>query len=100
MNSIVTVIATFVPKKSRVKDFVDLMRSMVESSRAEPGCLRYDFYEDGEGRFFMLEEYRDQAAVNAHRESVHYKEYRSKVPEMLAAPIAVTVLSPLDVEID
>ncbi|MEX1133751.1 MAG: putative quinol monooxygenase [Acidimicrobiia bacterium] len=100
MTAIVKVIATFVPEPSRVSDFVDLLKSMVQSSRAEPGCLRYDFYEDGEGRFFMLEDYQDQAAVKAHRESDHYKEYRSKVAEMLAAPITVTVLSPLDVRID
>ncbi|MEX1134566.1 MAG: putative quinol monooxygenase [Acidimicrobiia bacterium] len=97
MKAIVTVIATFVPEESRVSDFVDLMKSMVQSSRAEPGCLRYDFYEDGEGRFFMLEDYRDEAAVKAHRESNHYREYRSKVADMLTEPITVAVLSPLDV---
>jgi quinol monooxygenase YgiN len=92
----VTVVATFVPEESRVGDFVELMESMVRSSRSEPGCLRYDFYKDGEGRFFILEDYSDQSAVEAHRETAHYKDYRSRVADMLAAPITVALLTPID----
>lgn len=91
----VTVIATFVPKPSRVDDFIALMNSMVVASRAEPGCLRYDFYEDGEGLFYMVEDYADQGAVEAHRETEHYRNYRSSVVDMLEAPISVAVLTPV-----
>jgi quinol monooxygenase YgiN len=40
----------------------------VRNSRAEPGCLRYNFYEDAlePNSFFFYEEWKDQAAVDLH----------------------------------
>ncbi len=96
MEGTITVIAEFAPKSARVEDFIELMTSMVRSSRAEPGCLRYDFFEDGEGRFFMIEEYTDSSAVEAHRNTDAYIEYRTKVGEMLREQIRVTVLHPVE----
>lgn len=95
-GDIVAVVATFEPKESRVDDFLALMRFMVEHSRDEPGCIRYDLYRDGEGRYHMLEEYIDQLAVEAHRDSEHYRDYRAKVIEMLSGPISVTVMHRVD----
>jgi quinol monooxygenase YgiN len=89
----VTLIATFVPEESRLDDFLRLMGGMVDASRAESGCLRYDLYRDGEGRYFMVEDYRNMSAVEAHRETPHYRHYRAQVVDMLTAPISVVVLT-------
>ncbi|WP_205623018.1 hypothetical protein [Sciscionella marina] len=35
--------------------------------------------------------------VLPHRTSAHYKDYRAQLPELLATPIDVTVLPPVDV---
>jgi quinol monooxygenase YgiN len=98
MTPKVSVIAIFEPKRSRVDDFISLMSSMVGSSRDEMGCLRYDFYQNGDGRFYMLEEYKDHDAVEAHRETDHYRSYRAEVVDMLETPISVTLLSPVMTE--
>ena len=35
--------------------------------------------------------------VQAHRETAHYKAYRASIMDLLALPIDVTLLQPLDV---
>ena len=71
---------------------------MVERTRAEPGCERYDLYEerDAGGTLHLFERYRDDGALEAHRATEHYVEYRRQVGEMLRDPIGVLVLDPID----
>jgi quinol monooxygenase YgiN len=73
---------------------------MVAKTREEPGCRRYDLFQvpatSGGGTFCLIEKYADQAAVQAHRETRHYKEYRANIMALLAQPIEVTMLEPVD----
>jgi quinol monooxygenase YgiN len=92
------VFASFTPRPERI----DLLRTtldvMVEHTRREPGCEVYDLYESDDGkRFHLLERYVDADALEAHRASEHYKAYRAKLPELLASPVEVAVLSEVDV---
>ena len=52
---------------------VELMRPMVEASRAEAGCISYGFYEDPltPGAFRVTEEWVDEAALDAHFKEPH-----------------------------
>jgi quinol monooxygenase YgiN len=77
-----------------------ILRGMVEKSRQEPGCRRYDLFKasaaSGGPIVCLIEKYADQAAVQAHRETSHYKAYRADIMSLLAQPIEVTVLEALD----
>lgn len=94
----VSVFASFHPRPGREADVGELLGWMVERTRAEPGCERYDLYEDREaqGTFHLLERYRDQDALEAHRASEHYLEYRRRIADMLRDPVGVIVLEPID----
>lgn len=48
-----------------------------EASRREPGCLMYVVHQHRTepGRFFIYEQYVDDAALAAHRNSPHFLEY-------------------------
>ncbi len=77
-----------------------ILRGMVVSTRREPGCLQYDLYRTGAAgtaAFCLIERYADQAAIESHRETPHYKSYRANIAELLAQPIEVTRLEALDV---
>jgi quinol monooxygenase YgiN len=52
----------------------------------EPGCLQFDVCQDPKSptRFVMLEVYKDDAAIKAHQDSVHYKELRPVLSELVA----------------
>ncbi len=94
------VFASFTPRPERVAQLRATLDVMVEHTRQEPGCEVYDLYEsesDGGTRFHLFERYNDADALEAHRATEHYKAYRAKLPELLASPIQVAVLSELDV---
>jgi len=92
------VFATFRPHPERADELRTTLDEMVERTRQEPGCEVYDLYRSGldEVRFHLFERYRDADALGAHRDSEHYRAYRAKVPDLLAAPIEVVVLDALD----
>ena len=94
----VSVFASFRPHPGREADLRALLEWMVERTRAEPGCERYDLYEERDaGRVLHLfERYRDQGSLEAHRDTEHYVAYRRRVAEMLRDPIGVVVLDPID----
>lgn len=52
----------------------------IAPSRAEPGNLHYDVYRSVEERrrFHLFEEYRDEAAFEAHRKTAHFREHISE----------------------
>jgi quinol monooxygenase YgiN len=92
------VFASFTPRPERIPQLQATLDVMVEHTRREPGCERYDLYESNDGgrRFHLFERYVDAEALEAHRASDHYKSYRAKLPELLASPIEVAVLSEVD----
>ena len=94
----VSVFASFHPHPGREADLRALLEWMVERTRAEPGCERYDLYEEREagGVLHLFERYRDQSALEAHRGTEHYIEYRRQVADLLRDPIGVVMLDPVD----
>jgi autoinducer 2-degrading protein len=64
------------------------------SVRDEPGCLRFEAFQDttDPDTYHLLEVYRDEDAVAAHRETAHYARWAEEVPEFLAEPRTVVRL--------
>ena len=63
----------------------------VENARQsllEPGVARFDVIQSREDpvKFLLLEAYRDSAAVDAHKQTMHYQRWRDAVELMMAAP--------------
>lgn len=94
------VLVRFFPKPGHEQQVESLLRGMVQNTRREPGCLRYDLSKtqrDERDVFVLFEKYRDQAALEAHRETPHYKDYRRDIMDHLSEPIEVSLLTNLDV---
>lgn len=53
------------------------LRQMVEPTRQEPGCRRYDVYRsrEDEAVFVLVEEYDDEDAFEAHRAADYFREH-------------------------
>jgi quinol monooxygenase YgiN len=95
------VLVRFIVKSGQEARVESVLRKMVVNTRQEPGCRRYDLFEVSAGsagkNFYLIENYADDAAVQAHRDTLHYKEYRASIMDLLAQPIEVTLLQALDV---
>lgn len=55
------------------------------SVRDEPGCFRFDILQNSEdsNKFHLYEVYKDQSALDAHREAPHYQKWISTVEEWI-----------------
>ena len=76
-------------KPEHVSEFLEVVRYDAEhSEKDEPGCLRFDVIQDKDdrNRFYFYEVYRDEAALEAHRQTPHFKRYAEKVQPWLVAP--------------
>ena len=87
--------ASFTPRADKDGAVETLLRRMVGFTRAEPGCLRYDLYRTPTG-FLLHEIYLDEAALQAHRAAGYFADYRRDIADLLAEPIRVEVLVPVD----
>lgn len=58
-----------------------LLDDMLAPSRAEPGNLRYDLWQDQSdpNRFILDELYTDAEAVAAHRATPHFQNYLARI---------------------
>ncbi len=68
---------TYVLKPGHEDEAVDRLRRLTEATRAEPGCRMYQVHRSPADplRFFLYEQYDDQAALDAHRASPHFAEH-------------------------
>jgi len=55
----------------------ELIKTMQEHSRKEPGCLMYVGHQSTEDprKFMFYEQYKDAAALEAHRNAPYFKQY-------------------------
>jgi quinol monooxygenase YgiN len=64
-------------KSGTESEVARLFGPLAEASRREPGCLLYIAHQrsDNPRRFLVYEQYKDEAALEAHRNSPHFKQY-------------------------
>jgi quinol monooxygenase YgiN len=97
----VVVLASFYPKNEKNNEVKETILAMVNPTRSEEGNEIYNFYEtkkddDKNNSFHLFEVYKDPAALDFHRNTSNYKNYRSKIADLLDRPIEVKVLSSID----
>ncbi len=58
-------------------EVAEILRNLAEASRREPGCISYipHHVEGDPDAVLIYEQYKDDAAEDAHRKSPHFKKY-------------------------
>jgi (4S)-4-hydroxy-5-phosphonooxypentane-2,3-dione isomerase len=61
-------------QEEKCKEYIRIMQ---EHTRKEPGCLLYIGHQSTENprRFFFYEQYKDEAALDAHSNAPYFKQY-------------------------
>ena len=69
-------------------DFIRASRENASNTIQEPGNLRFDVIQqtDDPNRFMLYEVYRDESAMQAHKETAHYAAWRDAVGDWMAEP--------------
>ena len=89
------IIAKVSVKPEKTKDFIAVAKEIIEKSNKEPGCLSYQLYQDpyDASKFVFVEEYKNQAAVDSHFATEHFKAFGPKIGDMVSAPADIKVIS-------
>ena len=68
-------------------EFPSLVAAYVEASRAEPGCLSFDWARSSSdpNLYYLIESFVDDDAGKAHVESDHFQAAMQEMPRWLAA---------------
>jgi quinol monooxygenase YgiN len=84
---LIVITAKFRPKPEDVDQWPAIVSAFTEATRAEPGCLWFDWSRSLEdpGEYVLIEAFRDDEAGGAHVHSAHFKAARQDLPPHLSA---------------
>ena len=93
----VVLAVTWIAKNGRESEVAALFARLTEESRKEPGCAMYQVHrhKTEPRRFFIYEQYRDDAALEAHRVAPHFLQYARKELPKLAERVEGQLYEPL-----
>jgi quinol monooxygenase YgiN len=76
---------TFIAKPDATAVLVNMATTLLPLSRAEAGCIRYDFLQDAliPQRFVFFELWKTRDDLNAHFQTPHFKEFAAKFPLLI-----------------
>jgi quinol monooxygenase YgiN len=88
---------TWMANPGNEEEVAEIFRKLQVASRQEPGCLMYIVHrhDSDPRRFFIYEQYRYQAALDAHRNSAHFQEYAVKGLSGIGERLQGDLYSPL-----
>ncbi|QNL48800.1 antibiotic biosynthesis monooxygenase [Olivibacter sp. SDN3] len=75
-NKTIITFAKWQVKQGNLETVVSLLKEAVAKSSAEEGNLKYEVYQgnDNENILMLFEEYKNQEALEFHRNSAHFQE--------------------------
>ena len=93
----VTIIGTVTAKPETRDELLTLLAAQVAPTRAEPGCINYDFHVDAADPccFVFYENFQSQADLDTHLAMPHLLPLFSQLKRLLAKPVDIRYLTML-----
>ena len=92
-----TIIGTVVAKPEKRDELMRILTAQVAPTRAEPGCISYDFHcdESDPNVFVFYENFVSKEALEDHLKKSHLKPLMDRLDELLAKPVDIRYLEML-----
>jgi (4S)-4-hydroxy-5-phosphonooxypentane-2,3-dione isomerase len=93
----VVLAVTWMAKAGHENDVSLIFAKLTEASRKEPGCAMYVVHKHKTEprRFFIYEQYKDDAALEAHRSAPHFLQFVKKELPKVADRVEGQLFEPL-----
>lgn len=93
----VVLAVTWMAKAGHEKEVAELFAKLTTESRNEPGCVMYLVHKHRTDprRFFIYEQYKDDAGLEAHRAAPHFLQYAKKELPKIADRVDGNLFEPL-----
>jgi quinol monooxygenase YgiN len=87
LEQAVQVVARIVARSGKEDELRTLLRGLIEPTRREPGCVTYELLQNTADQtdFTFVEEWSSGADLDAHLQSAHLRQARSRLPELTVA---------------
>ncbi len=92
-----TIIGTVTARQETREELASLLTAQVTPTRAEAGCINYDFHVDAADPcvFVFYENWTDRSALDAHLAMPHLLPLFSQLDRLLACPVEIRPLTML-----
>ncbi len=89
------IIARFTTKPEKTEDFISAAKEMIEKVHEESGCDFYQLYQDpfNPSELVFVEEYKNQAAIDAHFATEYFKAFGAEIEEFISAPAEIRIMT-------
>ena len=93
----VVLAVTWMAKTGKETDVADIFSKLTVESRKEPGCAMFQVHRHRTEprRFFIYEQYKDDAALESHRAAPHFLQYAKKELPKVADRVDGQLYDPL-----
>ena len=90
-----TILGTVTARPETRAELATLLMAQVAPTRAEAGCITYDFHVDAADPcvFVFYENWTDRAALDAHLAMPHLQPLFSQLDRLLACPVEIRPLT-------
>ncbi len=97
-----TIIGTVVAKPEMRDELMRILAAQVAPTRAEPGCINYDFHCDQSDPnvFIFYENFVNKEALEVHLKKPHLKPLIDRLDELLAKPVDIRYIEMLSLRAD
>ena len=95
VDSKMMIIAKLSVKPEKAKDFTEAAKEIIENSNKESGCTFYQLFQDpyDNSRFVFVEEYKNQAAVDAHFAADYFKAFGPKIGDFILGQPEIKIIT-------
>jgi quinol monooxygenase YgiN len=93
----VVLAVTWVAKVGREAEVAEVLAKLTQEARKEPGCAMFQGHRHRTEprRFFIYEQYKDDAALETHRNTPHFLQYARKDLPKIADRVEGQLYDPL-----
>jgi quinol monooxygenase YgiN len=93
----VVLAVTWVAKVGQEAEVVEVLAKLTAEARKEPGCAMFQVHRHRTEprRFFIYEQYKDDAALETHRNTPHFLQYARKDLPKIADRVEGQLYDPL-----
>ncbi|MDO8303643.1 MAG: putative quinol monooxygenase [Sedimentisphaerales bacterium] len=94
MNTGQVYLVCFIKAKENTRQLVrEELKHLAAMTRKEKGNIIYDLHVSNadDGLFILYENWKDQAALDSHKNQLHLKNFLGKAEELLERPIDVKI---------
>jgi quinol monooxygenase YgiN len=93
----VVLAVTWTAKAGKETEVADIFSKLTAESRKEPGCAMFQVHRHRTEtrRFFIYEQYKDDAALESHRATPHFLQYAKKELPKVADRVDGQLYDPL-----